>query len=192
MLTKHTVAFPSVIQSATQGTFSWLRSTGYPANEKPLYQHSWTLRALMAKTKIIPNSILLKGPPLTFVDDWLESVIYWWSSALLSQWIFHVEARRLRYIGSDERNNINQRLYCIQKAIPEHMYWYKHIEHHVKRYKKVNHKPHNHQAGVSSISISRHCLSRFVSHHWRIKPHLHVAGKVVNIGATAVLPVRAL
>lgn len=28
-------------EAATRGVFSWLRSTGYPANEKPLYRHSW-------------------------------------------------------------------------------------------------------------------------------------------------------
>jgi hypothetical protein len=28
-------------EAATRGIFGWLRSTGYPANEKPLYRHSW-------------------------------------------------------------------------------------------------------------------------------------------------------
>ena len=26
---------------ATRGIFEWLRSTGYPRSEKPIYQHSW-------------------------------------------------------------------------------------------------------------------------------------------------------
>ena len=28
-------------EAATRGIFGWLRSTGYPSNEKPLYRHSW-------------------------------------------------------------------------------------------------------------------------------------------------------
>ncbi|KAJ6038459.1 hypothetical protein N7460_008230 [Penicillium canescens] len=28
-------------EAATRGIFGWLRSTGYPANEKPVYRHSW-------------------------------------------------------------------------------------------------------------------------------------------------------
>lgn len=28
-------------EGATRGIFEWLRSTGYPRNEKPIYQHSW-------------------------------------------------------------------------------------------------------------------------------------------------------
>lgn len=31
----------SLSEGATRGIFEWLRSTGYPACEKPLYQHSW-------------------------------------------------------------------------------------------------------------------------------------------------------
>lgn len=31
----------SLSGSATRGIFSWLRSTGYPLSERPIYQHSW-------------------------------------------------------------------------------------------------------------------------------------------------------
>ncbi|PYH80478.1 hypothetical protein BO82DRAFT_433275 [Aspergillus uvarum CBS 121591] len=31
----------SLSEAATRGIFNWLRSTGYPADEKPIYQHSW-------------------------------------------------------------------------------------------------------------------------------------------------------
>lgn len=31
----------SLSEGATRGIFEWLRSTGYPACEKPLYQHPW-------------------------------------------------------------------------------------------------------------------------------------------------------
>lgn len=28
-------------EGATRGIFGWLRSTGYPRSERPIYQHSW-------------------------------------------------------------------------------------------------------------------------------------------------------
>lgn len=28
-------------EAATRGIFGWLRSIGYPANERPLHRHSW-------------------------------------------------------------------------------------------------------------------------------------------------------
>lgn len=31
----------SLSDGATWGIFEWLRSTGYPRSERPIYQHSW-------------------------------------------------------------------------------------------------------------------------------------------------------
>ncbi|KAJ5361987.1 hypothetical protein N7541_002831 [Penicillium brevicompactum] len=31
----------SLSEGATRGIFEWLRSTGYPSSERPIYQHSW-------------------------------------------------------------------------------------------------------------------------------------------------------
>lgn len=39
--TDHDWSSQSLSENATRGIFSWLRSTGYPANERPIYQHSW-------------------------------------------------------------------------------------------------------------------------------------------------------
>ncbi|KAL6230445.1 hypothetical protein BDW75DRAFT_234375 [Aspergillus navahoensis] len=39
--TDHELFSQSLSETATRGIFGWLRSTGYPANENPIYQHSW-------------------------------------------------------------------------------------------------------------------------------------------------------
>jgi hypothetical protein len=31
----------SLSEGTSRGIFEWLRSTGYPRNERPIYQHSW-------------------------------------------------------------------------------------------------------------------------------------------------------
>ena len=36
------VFFPQLLsECATRGIFEWLRSTGYPSSERPIYRHSW-------------------------------------------------------------------------------------------------------------------------------------------------------
>lgn len=66
----------SASEVATHGIFGWLRSTGYPANEKTLYQHSWIdMESSDDEEGDDVESDIDKGTvPLTFINDWLIGI----------------------------------------------------------------------------------------------------------------------
>ncbi|GMG38898.1 unnamed protein product [Aspergillus oryzae] len=66
----------SLSEAATRGIFSWLRSTGYPANEKPIYQHSW-IDIESSDDECVDDvesgTIEVTGSQ-EFIDEWLSKV----------------------------------------------------------------------------------------------------------------------
>ncbi|KAL4889385.1 hypothetical protein BDV59DRAFT_195789 [Aspergillus ambiguus] len=83
-LTKHKENYPvqqgsdlfsqTASEAATRGIFGWLRSTGYPANEKSLYQHSWIdIESSDEGDDINSDSDQGDGRP-SFVNQWLSHV----------------------------------------------------------------------------------------------------------------------
>jgi hypothetical protein len=63
-------------ESATHGIFGWLRSTGYPANEKAIYQHSWIDIEISDEEPIDDSEGDTAGRANTkcFVDEWLSQI----------------------------------------------------------------------------------------------------------------------
>ncbi|KAJ6038940.1 hypothetical protein N7460_007306 [Penicillium canescens] len=64
-------------EGATRGIFEWLRSTGYPRSERPIYQHSWL--DLEVTDEEEPDDAdsdleLQRGPKKMHVERWLESI----------------------------------------------------------------------------------------------------------------------
>jgi hypothetical protein len=64
-------------EGATRGIFEWLRSTGYPRSERPIYQHSWL--DLEVTDEEEPDDAdsdleLQLGPKKMHVERWLESI----------------------------------------------------------------------------------------------------------------------
>ncbi|GIK04879.1 hypothetical protein Aspvir_008977 [Aspergillus viridinutans] len=74
--TNHELFSQSLSETATRGIFSWLRSTGYPANEKPIYQHSWIdLESSDEEEMDDIDSDTAEGPDYKHsVDEWLGKV----------------------------------------------------------------------------------------------------------------------
>ena len=66
----------SASEVATRGIFGWLRSTGYAANEKPLYQHSWIdIESSDDEEGDDVESDIVKGTdPPTSIEDWLSGI----------------------------------------------------------------------------------------------------------------------
>ena len=60
---------------ATRGIFCWLRSTGYPANEKPIYRHSWIdMESSDEEYDDIDSDNGDGADCLPFIDEWLSRV----------------------------------------------------------------------------------------------------------------------
>ncbi|CAG8180083.1 unnamed protein product [Penicillium salamii] len=61
---------------ATRGIFGWLKSTGYPINEKPLYQHSWIdLESSEEELDDKDSDIAeINCPKSNHVEQWLENL----------------------------------------------------------------------------------------------------------------------
>ncbi|KAE8356962.1 hypothetical protein BDV28DRAFT_125990 [Aspergillus coremiiformis] len=66
----------SLSEAATRGIFSWLRSTGYPANEKPIYQHSWIDIESSDDEDVddVESSTTEGTGSREFIDEWLSNV----------------------------------------------------------------------------------------------------------------------
>lgn len=64
----------SLSETATHKIFSWLRSTGYPANEKPIYQHLWIdLESSVEEEMDDIDSNTAIGPDYKqSADEWLD------------------------------------------------------------------------------------------------------------------------
>ncbi|KAF9888243.1 hypothetical protein FE257_008812 [Aspergillus nanangensis] len=68
----------SLSEGATRGIFGWLRSTGYPCSERPIYQHSW-IDLEGSDEEEAPDDAESDGgiqysPKKTHVERWLEGV----------------------------------------------------------------------------------------------------------------------
>lgn len=63
-------------EAATRGIFGWLRSTGYPANEKAIYQHSWIDIESSDEESMDDSESDTAGCAKTkrFVDEWLSQI----------------------------------------------------------------------------------------------------------------------
>ncbi|KAJ5712970.1 uncharacterized protein N7483_010151 [Penicillium malachiteum] len=65
-------------EGATRGVFEWLRSTGYPCSERPIYQHSWfDLEGTDEEEE--PDDIesdleIQRDPKEMHVERWLEDI----------------------------------------------------------------------------------------------------------------------
>lgn len=68
----------SASEVATRGIFGWLRSTGYPASEKALYQHSWfDIESSDDEGDDVESDIvdIVKGTDTPkFIHDWLSGI----------------------------------------------------------------------------------------------------------------------
>lgn len=65
----------SASEIATRGIFGWLRSTGYPANEKRIYQHSWIDIESSDEEDDDVESDNGEGVDYpAFIDEWLSRV----------------------------------------------------------------------------------------------------------------------
>lgn len=64
-------------EAATRGIFEWLRSTGYPHSERPIYQHSWI--DLEGTDEEEPDDAesdleIQWGPKKRHVESWLDGI----------------------------------------------------------------------------------------------------------------------
>lgn len=69
----------SASEVATRGLFGWLRSAGYPANEKPLYQHSWidiesSDEEEEEEGDDTESDTVKEADHATFIDEWLSGI----------------------------------------------------------------------------------------------------------------------
>lgn len=67
----------SLSEGATRGIFEWLRSTGYPHSERPIYQHSWI--DLEDTDEEQPDDAesdveIQRGPKTRHVERWLDGI----------------------------------------------------------------------------------------------------------------------
>lgn len=61
----------------TRGIFQWLRSTGYPRNERDIYQHSWLDMEDTDEEDLgdVESDVEIQwSPKKNFVESWLESI----------------------------------------------------------------------------------------------------------------------
>ncbi|GLA34046.1 hypothetical protein AnigIFM63309_004073 [Aspergillus niger] len=68
----------SLSEGATRGIFEWLRSTGYPSSERPIYQHSW-FDMEGTDDEEAPDDEesdveMKSSPKKTHVQHWLEEI----------------------------------------------------------------------------------------------------------------------
>lgn len=71
-------ASQSLSEGATRGIFEWLRSTGYPCSERPIYQHSW-INLEGTDEEEAPNDTesdveMQYNPKKVHVERWLEGI----------------------------------------------------------------------------------------------------------------------
>ena len=65
-------------EGTTRGIFEWLRSTGYPSDERPINQHSWLdLEGTDEEEDFEDAESVLEtqwSPKRRHVESWLESI----------------------------------------------------------------------------------------------------------------------
>lgn len=72
----HDLSSQTASEGTTRGIFEWLRSTGYPANEKPIYQHSWIgiESSDDEEGDDVGSDIGKRTDSQAFIDEWLTGV----------------------------------------------------------------------------------------------------------------------